>query len=165
MSVLHEIRDGIRGNTEAILQQFDAVIEQEPWIHLPRGYRFNFLEELIQLVAELALSSGADQEVCRRMLHAAARHGESRLKQAFPDAVVYQEFYLLRQAIWSYIRRYHDGGTQLAFEAIVRIDTALSLAAKASLRGFHRPVFEQRGTWPQTLDDLAAEWEPLPAVE
>lgn len=160
-----ELQEGIAGSVREILGHLDAVTEEDPWIHLPRDYRLNHLADVVEPMTTLALTRSADAELCRDMLHLAAARGEKRLEQGYPDSLIFQEFPMLRQALWRYIRRFHDGNHDpRSFEAMVRIDAALALATKASLRGFHRPVFEARGRWPETIDELATEWKPLPDV-
>jgi hypothetical protein len=99
------------------------------------------------------------------MLHVAARHGETRLKQGFTEAILFEELYLLRQAIWRYIRDRQDRPASLASEAIIRIDAILSLAGKASLRGFHQPTYVKRGEWPKAVDDPISDWRAPPRME
>jgi len=165
MHVFNELQEGIAGSAREILGHLDEVTEEDPWIHLPRDYSINHLADVVEPMTTLALTRSGDRELCRRMLHIAAAHGEKRLEQGYPDSLIFQEFPMLRQSIWRYIRRFHDDNTGAhAFEAMVRIDAALALATKASLRGFHRPTFEARGRWPDTIDELATEWKALPQL-
>lgn len=165
MGTLKTTREEITEHIPEVLRQFNAATEQEPWIHLPPDYRVVFLGELMAFAADLALGDTADAELCRRMLHTAVRHGEARLSQGFPDSLIYHEYHLLRQAFRSYLREHHDAGDLLVSEAIIRVDAALSLASKGSLRGYHRSAFQERGRWPQAIEELVGEWRPLPPVE
>ncbi|HEV2149359.1 MAG TPA: hypothetical protein VGR37_18295 [Longimicrobiaceae bacterium] len=165
MSALDEIRTGIQENIPAILGRFHTVVrDEDPWMLLPEARRTDHFGELILHVTEVALGEGRREERVRQMLHTAARHGEERLADGFPEALVFREHYLLRQALWSYVREMHDGDSPLAFEAVARIDTSLSLSTKASLRGFHRPTYEAQGRWPECIDALVSDWRTLPSV-
>jgi hypothetical protein len=48
-----------------------------------------------------------------------------------------------------------------AIDAILRVDSLISLASLSSLRGYHRRTFAMRGQWPAVLDQLASEWPLL----
>jgi hypothetical protein len=160
-----EICERVGGDVPGVLRRFEATTRQEPWIHLPEGYRSEHLGEVIALACQLALQRPQDEEVCRQLLHTAARHGESRLHQGLPDSLLFQELYLARESLWVYLREQYGRGSQLVAEAVLRVDTALSLASKAAIRGYHRPAFEARGQWPSTIDLLVGEWFPPPPLE
>lgn len=145
MGALETTREDVTEFIPEILRQFNNATEQEPWIHLPADYRVIFLGELLALAVDLALAGAAGAELCRRLLHTAVRHGETRLSQGFPDSLIYQEYYLLRKAIRSHLREQNATGDLLASETIIRIDAALSLATKASLRGYHRTLLQEYG--------------------
>lgn len=165
MGVFREVREGIRENAESILSHFYELTEEEPWVKLPRDFRVDALPELTVAVADLALGRTQGEALCRRVLEVGVSHGEHRLKRGFPESLLFHEHYLLRKAIWRYIREHHQRDAKLIGEAIVRIDSALSLAVRASLRGFHRPAFEHLGRWDAAIDDLRNEWQELPPVE
>lgn len=120
---------------------------------------------MVSTATTLALLAPHDRELCRTLLHRAAAHGEMRLEQGLPDALLFQELYLARESLWTYIKEHDPDYGGLRSEAILRIDMALSLAAKASLRGYHRPAFEARGEWPQVIDQLLEEWAPPPSLK
>ena len=165
MRAFETICERVTEHVPQLLRRFTDVTEQEPWIHLPADYRVNFLAEVVSMATRLALRSPDDEELCRRLVHGAARHGENRLEQGLPDAIIFQELYLVREALWLHIKESSgDLESGLAAEAIVRIDMALSIASKASLRGYHRPAFEKRGDWPQMIDQLLDEWAPPPPL-
>lgn len=165
MSTLAEIRTGIQEQIPEILRRFRVIIEEEePWMLLPEGSRVDHFGELTFQLSEVALRPERDEEHIRQMLHTAARHGESRLTHGFPEALVFREHYLLRGALWAHVREEHGRDDPLAFEAIARIDAALSLSGKASIRGFHRPTYEAQGSWPDCIDDLVKDWQTLPPV-
>ena len=164
-SSLDEIRTGIQEHIPEILERFHTVIrEAEPWMLIPEARRTDHFGELALCASEVALGEGVEEERVRQMLHTAGRHGEERLASGFPEALVFREHYLLRQALWGFIRKRYGAGNLLAFEAVVRIDTALSLSTKASLRGFHRPTYEEQSRWPECIDDLVSEWIAPPSM-
>ena len=163
LDVLGEIREGVVNNVETILSHFRAATQEDPWIRLPQEYHANNLHTVVVAVAELALrpSEGAPER-CRSMLHAAAEHGEERLREGFDDSLLFRELYLLRTAIWHYVHQHPAGSSAEGFEAILRIDGALTLAVRASVRGFHRPTYETRGEWPHVIDGMECEWNARP---
>jgi hypothetical protein len=165
MDTIRLVSESITEHIPDVLRHFDLVTAQEPWIHLPSDYRAGAIGEVIRLACLLALQAPGDQALCRRLLDAAARHGEDRLEQGLPDSFLFQELYLARESIWNYIVEKHDRRSGMVAEAILRIDMALSLAAKASLRGYHKPAFVRRGSWPGVVDELLSEWRPPPPVE
>lgn len=81
------------------------------------------------------------------------------------DTLLLSEFGILRQTISNYLQMHYDPTHHSVTEALIRLEMALSLAARSALRGYHRPNFERRGTWPQVRNDLASEWRPPLLVE
>lgn len=165
MDTVRDVTESVTEHIPEVLRHFDAVTRDEPWIHLPADYRSGNLGEVIRLCCLLALRSPGDRELCKTLLHTAAAHGEDRLEQGLPDSFLFQELYLARESIWTYIIEHHDRRSGLVAEAILRIDMTLSLASKAALRGYHRPAFTRRGEWPRVIDDLVGEWRPPPPIE
>lgn len=159
MEPFREIHESITSNVPEILRQFDSLTGEEPWIMLPREYRTDELGQVLARAADLSLESPGDPEACLRMLRSAAQHGEQRLKQGFSELLLFQEHHLLWQSTWNYVQ-HRFSGTRIAMNAVMRIDTALALASKASLRGYHRPMYEELGRWPEIVDKLASEWRP-----
>lgn len=138
-----------------IAEAFNHATSREPWMNLPAPERINFLKNLIVPMAELAMAETPDPGLCRRALHMAARHGERRHEQGFPDGILFKDVYYFRQAICSYLD--YTRSPDLFAEAIRRVDGLLTLLCLASLRGFYRDDFEARGEWPDTLDELGTE--------
>ena len=165
MTELARICGTITENVPGVFRHFGVVIDREPWSLLRPDSRVGFLGELIVTAATLALRAPEDEVLCGRLVRCAARHGEERLRQGLPDSSLFQEIYMVRDSLWSFLRDEHPTELGLAAEAIIRVDMALTLAAKASIRGYHRAAFEQRGGWPSVLDELAAEWDPPPPRE
>lgn len=164
MHAFYKIAESIAGNVPAVLERFDSVTEQDPWTHLPGDYRVNYLGEVIAMASRLALSAPDDAELCRELLRGAAHHGHTRLEHGLSDSIIFREVYLVRESIWGYIQENYPDEGETAAEAIIRIDAALSLASKASLRGYYRAAFEARGTWPQVIEQMTSEWNVPPAL-
>lgn len=155
MCKFQEFRTDIIGHVGDIAAAFNVATSKDPWLHLPEPERINFLRNLIQPMAELALSDHPDPILCRRALHMAARHGERRHEQGMSDTVLFDDVYYFRQAICSQLDYRRE--PELYGEAIRRLDSLLTLICLASLRGYYRDDFEAKGAWPDTLDELGAE--------
>lgn len=91
----------------------------------------------------------------REKVWAAVEHGVTRRKDGYDEPLLIAEYHLLRRALWDYVRRNTRPGE--ALEVITRIDTAISLATMASIRGYHRPELEARGNWSDALRKLIEE--------
>lgn len=152
-----EITDSITGNLADVLEEWGAAKHDEPWVTLPERPSLNNLPELVRFVAQVALVRPFNAEMRRNKVLAAASHGEHRRSEGWQEAQLFQEYTLLRRAIWRFIQQRHGSDDQ-SFQAIGQIDAALTLATVASLRGFHRDMFEQRGDWPQSLERLVNDW-------
>jgi hypothetical protein len=109
----------------------------------------------------LALMRPEDEALLRAMLESAARHGYTRRQQRLPEFRIFEELAIVRKAIWADVQTQFGRESQTTAEVILRIDTAFTVASQGSLRGYFRPEFERRGSWPATLLELASEWTPL----
>jgi hypothetical protein len=163
-SILQAVHDDIQENLDDIFALFREVTQEEPWIKLPHDFHLDHLPPMIRVAAELSLQSPGDRELVRQLIREGCKHGETRLEQAFPEAILFHEHQLVRNAIWYHIRGRHRG-EGLVFEAMIRLDAALTLATRATLRGFHRVAFARLGRWPSALEELESAWRPLPSLE
>lgn len=158
VSTARAVQEEITEQIPTVLNRFRTATEREPWSRVPADSRAIFLGELIAAAAKLALGDPGDDDLCRRMLRTAARHGESRLRQRCPDSLIYREYQILRDVV----RQSFDDPDGLddgqSSEAISRVDAALSLSAKASLWGYHHGLLKERGQWTGAIDRLVAEW-------
>lgn len=136
----------------------------EPWFTFPELIDFDHLPELIAGLADVALDRSTDEETRRRKIWAAARHGIDRRNDGFHEELIFREYDLLRRALWLYIRDNH-GVTQTCTNVILAIDSGISLAASASLRGFHRDAFQAAGKWPGAIEELLDRWPQPPQVD
>ena len=116
MTSLQDIRTAIQSHIPEVLGHFAQIItEEEPWMLLPEARRTDCFGELILHLSEVALGNGSRTARVRQMLHAAARYGEERLAHGFPEALVFREHYLLRQALWSHIGEAYGACDPIAF--------------------------------------------------
>lgn len=134
-----------------ILAEWQGITQEEPWLTLPEEHRFNSLPDFTHDLLDAALCRPDEMEAHRRKLYAASEHGQTRREQGFPQELVLTEFYLLREAIWRILQRHLPDD---ATGAVMRVDTALSTATRASLAGFHRQELERLGQWPAVIERL-----------
>lgn len=64
-----------------------------------------------------------------------------------------REYYLLRGAVWRYLRDYPEVYAEVA-SGILRMESAISLASRAALIGFHRRELGRQGSWPASLERM-----------
>lgn len=157
MTALREIGESIKLHLPEILEDWQTTTEREPWLSLPAEYRVDNLAEVIRALVDAALGEDNRREARLRQVREAAKHGEDRLEMGNAESVLFTEYYLLRQSLWRFIERHHKGNPA-AMEAIARLDSAITLATTASLRGYHRITFEKRGEWPEAVEQLANKW-------
>jgi hypothetical protein len=140
-----------------MVEEWTQVNEEEPWFAVPRDIDCDHLPQMISCLTDVALCTFFDEEKRYALVHSAAIHGEHRKSQNFSEAVVHREYALLRRSLWSLLKEHlEDRGA--AATAMVRLDTALQLAAAASLRGYFRETLETHGQWPEALEALARDW-------
>lgn len=155
-----ELCDAIQAEAERIaaniLTRWREVGVDEPWLQLPAQMGFDHLPAVLRMVAEAALRQELDRDASRDAVVEAAKHGETRMKEGFPESYIYTEYLLLRRSLWAFVQKQVD--PKLATRAIMQVDSLLGLMTLASLRGYHRPTFEDKGEWPDTLDRMFEEW-------
>ena len=140
-----------------MVEEWAHVNEQEPWFAVPRDIDCDHLPEMIGCLNDTALCTFFDEAKRFALVRVAALHGEHRHSQNFPEAVMHREYALLRRSLWALLKEHlEDRGD--AATAMVRLDTALQLAAAASLRGYFREALESHGQWPDALHALARDW-------
>jgi hypothetical protein len=154
---LRENRDDI---VQATLAEWNAIGNREPWLALPPKLDQNHLPGLLDKLVDATLSEAYEHAARRAFVRAAAQHGEDRLRDGFDEKLLFTEYHLLRHSISSYLRCC-GFERRVVLDALIRIDTALTIATSASLRGMHRDAFEAAGSWESSLDALIAEWPSL----
>jgi hypothetical protein len=150
---MRAICEDIKSNVPEVMAEWERRVKSQPWFILPREERAGTLAALVAELAESALCSPPDVEAHRRAVDAAAEHGEHRRRQGIPDATLFTEYHLLRQAIWSYLAAKHPPSAYLV-DAISRIDTAITTATNASMWGYNREEIEALGKWEEGLDRI-----------
>ena len=106
-----------------------------------------------ELKAHLADDCGARL----RALSTAVAHGEDRRWHEFSDNLLFTEYYLLREAVWRYIRQLWP--LEEARPAIMRVDSAIRLASRAAPYGYHARERRKLGhSIPDLLTDLLQQW-------
>lgn len=153
---MRAICEDLKQHVPSVMAVWEKLVREEPWYSLPRDHRVDGLPEVVVGLVEASLCSPADYESHRQKIEAAAAHGMSRREQGVPEHLILTEYHLLRWAIWRYLHATF-GATDRVAEAIMRIDTAITLATNASMWGYFRPEVEAQGKWEQTIERLAAD--------
>ena len=94
----------------------------------------------------------------------AARHATARAGEGADHARVVLEYYLLRNAVWSYFREKAASGPDEE-RAIMLVDLAISVATRAALLGYHRRELERQHRWGGALKRLVDEAPPVWGVD
>ena len=156
MQSLDVVGLSLKAHIPEILQDLQAVCDREPWCRLSPEDRLNNLPQVTRGLVDVALASDANSKIRLDEVHAAAEHGEHRLKAGFPEELLFTELSLLRFTLWNFV--WAHVSRDLARQASVRLDAATRLVMLAASRGYHRPEFEARGEWPRAVDQLANRW-------
>lgn len=152
---MNEICEDIKGNVPEVLLEWERRVREQPWYSLPADRRVANLPDVIVGMVEATLCSPADERAHRRTIEAAAEHGEHRRRQGIPEHLILTEYHLLRQAIWYYLVG-KFGSSARTTEAIMRIDTATTIAANASMWGYHREEIEALGKWDEGIERIVS---------
>lgn len=150
---MKEICEDIKGHVPDVLLEWERRVREQPWYSLPAGHRAANLPEVIVGMVEATLCSPADEQAHRQTIEAAAEHGEQRRRQGIPEHLILTEYHLLRQAIWYYLVG-KFGSSARTTEAIMRIDTATTLATNASMWGYHREEIEALDKWEEGIERM-----------
>ncbi len=143
-----------------IIDRWDGISVSEPWLELPEQLNHDHLPELVLRLGAASLCTDFDRDLCREVMHTAAKHGERRRTEGYGESLVHREYHLLRRTLAERIKREY-GETSTVFLAMMRMDALTTLAIAAALHGFHRSDLAERGVWPDVIDRLLDEW-PLP---
>ena len=173
---MNALCDVLKVGTPEVIGLWEDASHQQPWLLLPEHDRVDHIPEVIECVADAVLCEQPTRDGLLRLAQIAAKHGEDRIAQGMPDILVLNEYHLLRDAIWAFFRRLahsrYDGSgagrvgaeaaasaprPTAAAEAILRVDTALTVATRASLLGYHRAHLERSGRWEGAMERLVDE--------
>lgn len=147
---MRALGEDLKAHVPEVLVEWERLVREQPWYSLPADHRTNHLPEVIVGIVDAALCNPAALETHQRKAQAAAEHGFHRRQQDIPESLILTEYHLLRQAIWKYLLTTH-GSSDRTVEAIMRIDSAITLATNASMWGYHRPEIEALGKWDEGM--------------
>ena len=153
---MREICQDIKSHVSEVMVEWEQLVREQPWFSLPAEHRIDSLPDVIVGLVETSLCNPADEQSHRQKIEAAAEHGVHRREQGIPEHLILTEYHLLRQAIWHYILR-KFGSSDGATDAILRIDTAITLATNASMWGYHREEIEAMGKWEEGIERITAK--------
>jgi hypothetical protein len=152
---MQAICDDLKREIPAVLSEWDRLIREEPWFSLPPDHWIDRLPDVVVGLVEASLCDPPSIEAHRKEVSAAASHGWHRRQQELPEHLILTEYHLLRQAIWRYIIE-RFGPSDRSTEAILRIDTVISIATNASMWGYHREEIEGLGRWEEGIERLCS---------
>lgn len=147
---MKEICDNLKSHISEVLVEWENLVREQPWYSLPADHRIDSLPDVIVGLANASLCSPADEQAHRSNIEAAAEHGSHRRKQGIPEHLILTEYHLLRQAIWHYLIA-KFGASDRTAEAMMRIDSAISVATNSSMWGYFRPEIEAAGKWDEGI--------------
>ena len=167
--------DVMKVSTAEVIRLWEEASARQPWLLLPEHDRIDHLPEVLERVADAVLCEQPTREGLLALARAATKHGQDRVRQGLPDILVLNEYHLLRDAIWAFFRQLADwrdtgdrSGTRsegpsetvrpaTTAEAILRVDTALTVATRASLLGYHCEHLRAMGRWEGAIERLVEE--------
>ena len=139
-----------------IVARWERSVDREPWSRLSRADRLDELPEFLAVLLEATICGKQRPADPGPFLDTATRHGEQRRRLGLDYDHVMEESALLRRAVWELARPHRD-----EYHEMIRLDSALTVALMASLRGYARPELDARGEWESTLPRLIADWTLL----
>jgi hypothetical protein len=146
----HRRNAELRDDLAPILAEWEAANREEPWHVHPERYGIDSLREVVRGVLDVALGDGADKEASERLVRAASAHGDQRRVQGVGDDALLREYHALRASLWRYLRRVPMPDSE-ALTAISRVDTVITVATTAALRGYHRSDMQPTPEWATEL--------------
>ncbi|MDP9349533.1 MAG: hypothetical protein M3P24_10405 [Gemmatimonadota bacterium] len=150
---MRALGEDIKEHVSEVLVEWERLLRQQPWYSLPADHRINSLPDVIVGIVDASLCTPTEVESHRRKVQAAAEHGSHRRQQGIPESLILTEYHLLRQAIWRYLLTKY-GSSDRMVDAIMRIDSAITLATNASMWGYHRPEIEALGKWEAGMEKM-----------
>jgi hypothetical protein len=138
-----------------IVARWEHLVDREPWSRLTPADRLDELPEFLTHLFDATICA-RDAGGAERLVDAATRHGEQRRRVGLDYDRVMEESALLRRAVWELAQSHRD-----EYHEMIRVDSGLTVALMASLRGYARTELEARGEWTSTLPRLIADWASL----
>lgn len=150
---MKEICQNIKSHVSDVLVRWERLVREEPWYSLPTDHRIADLPEVIVGLVEAALCNPLEVAAHRQQVDAACAHGTHRRTQGIPEHLILTEYHLLRQALWYYLVDTF-GSSDRTTTAIIRLDSAITLAINASMWGYHRTEIEALGNWDEGMERM-----------
>lgn len=135
-----------------IVSEWQTMMADRPWLPRTGESRVNGLPAALRELLNVSLCAPGDPEAEWRHVLAAAAHGHSRRVQGSPDALLFSEYHVIREAVRRVAERL--ARPESVDQVMARLDMALTVATTAALRGFHREELETMGRWPGVLRDI-----------
>jgi hypothetical protein len=158
---MKQICEDLKAHIAEVVRLFERLADERPWLELPEENRVDHLPELIVGLVEASLCDPFDFDAHRKKVAAAAVHGRQRFLDGCPHHLLFEEYDLLREAIWRYMRQ-KFGWSDRTTEAIMRVDAATTLATRGSLWGYHSVEYGEQEDVEAAIDRIAASSALLP---
>jgi hypothetical protein len=139
-----------------VVAHWEELVDREPWSALSPADRLDELPAFLRALFDWTICAPSGERAPTTFLNTAAAHGAQRRRCGLGYDHVMEESALLRRAVWDLARPHHEH-----FHAMVRIDSALTVALLASLRGYSKQELVARGEWETTLARLVSDWTAL----
>jgi hypothetical protein len=152
---MQAIAEHIIASVDEVIGRWIAMQIEEPWMQLPMPDLVDHLPTVITSLVRASLSDPGNVERHRAKVSAAAEHGRQRRKSGFEDDTIFQEYYGIRNGLWAVVRPRYSGAR--GAEAMLRMDSAISVALRASLLGYHEDHMPAGVDAQARLDSLALE--------
>jgi hypothetical protein len=143
----------IRDSADGIMEDWQRLARAQPWYCLPGTDRSGLLRDVLLGLVDAAICEPSDESAHRRKVSAAWKHGQRRRAQGVPEHLIFNEYHLLRQALWYYLITTF-GPTEEITDAIMRVDVALTVATNASLWGYHKDEIDALGRWDEGMERI-----------
>jgi hypothetical protein len=143
----------LKEHVPAILAIWQQVLTEPP-LRLPREHDPGDLPAIVQDLIEVSLLRPHDIGAHEAKIRDAVAHGEKRKKSGASEALIFEEFAALREAIRRYLETCPVPKWKRR-EALMRLDMALSVTEQGSIRGYYREAFEKANLWDNVVAQLA----------
>lgn len=157
---MKKLGEYLKGNAtqvaEETLNDWTALSEREPWHKLPQGLDMDHLPELIVCLVDASVLTFFGVDEREALAKNAVKHGQHRFDEGVAEDVLQREYELVRWGMWRRVKQ--QAAPRLASEAIIRLDSAMTFALGATLRGYHRNAIEDTGDWSEAIARYIAEW-------
>ena len=139
-----------------LVARWEQSVDREPWSKLSHADLIDELPTFLEHLLEATICSKPGLGDPGPMVDTATRHGEQRRRLGIDYDRVMEESALLRRAVWEFAQPHRE-----EYHEMLRVDSALTVALMASLRGYAKPELEARGEWESTLSRVVTDWSSL----